>query len=486
MRQAITPVREEKISKGQPPYEPFGSAPAWWIVFLREMTDLWVGGKALYLILVFSVLLGIEVFMLATDRELSIYTPRQIVFETLKSVIEASLLIGLMIGADSISGERERATLEGLLLTPASRRQILLGKFLAAISAWPVTVALTLPFIRILSQESGVFGAAVLSGLGVGGLLVAGFTALGMLVGIWCNSNRTSFFISLGIFLLVILIGELIATVTGVWEGWLLLINPLSAGFEFLSNFLMRDASSAQSWTFLESPCLFALVVFGLLFFREGLRIGVEAGSSTKKNSLWSQMARGVGVMILVFFVCSTSATPGRALPQTDLTEGDLQVAISMDSKESRTGDTITFETLVTNVGPKKVSALMAALNIINLSQGGDIVDPEDWSPERNQFVQALGPGKSITLSWEVNAILDGDYMVYVVAVPEPENTRTSTQAVASRGLHLSIARYTELNPGGILPYSIGVPTVVLLAILLIFRFRTSQVDTGEVSPEDR
>src|SRR6266498_1013890 len=84
--------------------------------------------------------------------------------------------IGLIIGADSISGERERATLEALLLTPGSRRQIVFGKFLGALSAWPVALMITVPFMSLLSQNSGVFGPAVLWGLLAGVLLIPAFT----------------------------------------------------------------------------------------------------------------------------------------------------------------------------------------------------------------------------------------------------------------------------------------------------------------------
>ena len=54
-------------------------------------------------------------------------------------------------------------------------------------------------------------------------------------------------------------------------------------------------------------------------------------------------------------------------------------------------------------------------MNIINLDAAGDVVDPEDWSPQRTQYMESLAAGKSVTLSWRVNAILDGDYLVYMV-----------------------------------------------------------------------
>jgi ABC-type transport system involved in cytochrome c biogenesis permease component len=49
-----------------------------------------------------------------------------------KVTIAVGLLISLIIGANAISEEQENETLEGLLVTPVSRRQIILGKFLAA------------------------------------------------------------------------------------------------------------------------------------------------------------------------------------------------------------------------------------------------------------------------------------------------------------------------------------------------------------------
>src|SRR4029078_4152118 len=91
------------------------------------------------------------------------------VYEITKIAIQVSMLIGLIIGADSISGERERRTLEGLLLTPAGRNHFVLGKFLAGLTAWPVALVLTVPFMVRLSQGSGAIPRAVRGGGAAGG-----------------------------------------------------------------------------------------------------------------------------------------------------------------------------------------------------------------------------------------------------------------------------------------------------------------------------
>ena len=153
----------------------------WWLVFTRELADLWIGGKALILILAYSILLGIMVYVLSSNSELSLIPPKEMVYETLENAMAVSLFIGLIIGADSLSGERERATLEGLLLTPASRRQIVVGKFLAAISPWPAAMVIAIPYLRVLAQGDEILGPAILWGAILGSILVPAYTGLGML-----------------------------------------------------------------------------------------------------------------------------------------------------------------------------------------------------------------------------------------------------------------------------------------------------------------
>lgn len=482
----MSDITIQKVSNTK--IEPWHPAlPAWWTILTSELTDLWMGGKALYLILAYGILLGIQTFVLATNFELSLFTPPQMVFELLKSSIQVSLLIGLIIGADSISGERERATLEGLLLTPASRRQILLGKFLASLSAWPVALVIVIPFLYVLSQGDPVLGPGVLWGAVVGALLAPAFTALGMIVSFWCNSNKTSFFISLAIFLVFVLMGEVIGTTKiGVFGQMLLFINPIPSGFDFISRMLALPPTPSQGvnlqlstnpWSFLQASSVFAAVVIGLLFFYLGPRLKVEEGRGSR---LWSKLIRITGLTVIVGFMLFRGATPGLAYYQSEAS--DLQVSISRDTASVKTGDTITFDITVTNTGTQTASPVIVAMNIINLSKTGDVVDPEDWSPQRAQYIDSLEPNQSSTLSWEVNAILDGDFMVYLVAIPHPNSAEASSQVAASRGLHLTVAKYASLNPSGILPYVIGVPVILILAIFLLFRLRRRQIDTGGTS----
>jgi len=187
-----------------------------------------------------------------------------------------------------------------------------------------------------------------------------------------------------------------------------------------------------------------------------------------------------VGLAVIVCLMLSLGATPALALYQSE--GSDLQISISLDSATAKTGDTITFDTIVTNTSAQASPPVIVAMNIINLSKTGDVVDPEDWAPQRTQYIDSLAANQSATLSWEVNAILDGDFMVYLVAIPQPQSAEASSKVVVSPGLHLTVAKFTSLNPSGVLPFAIGVPIALVLAIFLLFRLRRRQIDTGGTS----
>jgi hypothetical protein len=139
----------------------------------------------------------------------------------------------------------------------------------------------------------------------------------------------------------------------------------------------------------------------------------------------------------------------------------------------------VEFNTTVANPLSEASPALIVAMNIINLNAAGDVVDPEDWSPQRTQYIETLAPGASSDLHWIINTIVDGDYMVYMVLIPHPASPETTSQPVATSGIHLTVTPFTRLNPGGVLPYVFGGPIIMFVITLVVYRLRRQQVDAG-------
>jgi ABC-type transport system involved in cytochrome c biogenesis permease component len=466
-------------SKGR--VKPSGHAlPAWWLVFTRELVDLWVGGKALNLMLIYSVILGGMVYVFSSNSELSLIPPKESVYEMLKNAMSITLFIGLIIGADALSGERDRATLESLLLTPVSRRQIVVGKFLAGISQWPAAFLIALPFMNVLSQGDEILLPAIFWGAVTGTLLVVAYTGLGMLVSFWSASNKTSYFIGLGIYILFLVPAQLPGRAqTGITGQFLQWVNPLAAVNHFLSKHLVNYEPLSLFWPWLISPAVFALLVVVLLFLYAGPGLRLEPG---KTSWPWvKKVARmlGLAAIVLLMLVPALSASPVMARHDAEIQSSDLQITIDLDTVVVKTGDKVEYNTVVINNGAETSPPLIVAMNIVNLDAKGDTVDPEDWSPKRTQYVEALPAGESTSLPWIINTILDGNYMIYMVLIPTPASAEATSQPVATSGIHLTVTPFTRLNPQGVLPYVIGGPLVLLVLIYFVYRRRNQQIDRG-------
>lgn len=451
------------------------ASATWWLVFQRELRDLWIGGKALTLTIGYTVVLGGYAYWQAYDSSVSLMPPKEMVFELWKFAMMTAVFMGLIVGADMISGERERSTLEGLLVTPTSRRQVLFGKYLAAASTWPAALIIIVPYTYVLAQGDDVFGQAILWGALVGTLLAPAFTALGMFVSFWCANNKTSMFVSLGIYLICMLPTQLQGRAQGGTMGLLFqALNPMTGSRHFLAGVLVNNRSAAEYSEFIVSSGVFLVLMFVLLFWFAGPSLRLEAGRVARSVARSARAAAAAALMICLH---SALATPARA--QETVSQAPVTVSISMTDSTLRAGGAVLFKTTVRNERPEASHALIVAMNIINLDRHGEVVDPEDWSPQRTQYIEPLGPGQATTLDWRINAILDGDFMVYMVAIPAPGSPDATSQPVASSGIHLTVTPYTRLNPGGVLPFAIGGPLVLVLVIFFVYRHRRKQIDAG-------
>jgi ABC-type transport system involved in cytochrome c biogenesis permease component len=449
------------------------ASPIWWLVFQRELIDLWIGGRAFTLMLIYSLLLSGMVYVYSFNTELSLIPPKEATYEMLKNSMAVAMFVGLIVAADALSGERDRATLESLLLTPAKRRRILLGKFLAAFSIWPATYVIAIPYLIVLAQGDNVLAPALFWGAISGTILVLGYTGVGMLVSFWSSSNKVSYFISLGIYAALLIPAELPGKSAGAAGQFLQWINPMAAVNHFLSKHLVNYRSVAEFWTWLLSSVVLALASIAVLFY-VGAGLRLEPGRASKS---WAKIIRAFGLsgLLGLIIVSLLLASPAYAVQAAE----NFSIKIDAESKQVKTGDSVKFNTIVTNHGEESSSPFIVAMNVINLDAAGDVVDPEDWSPQRTQYLPTLAPGQSVTQGWMINTILEGNFMVYMVLIPEPEGVAATSRPVASSGIHLTVAPFTRLNPGGVLPVAIGGPIVLLAITFLIYRRRRQQIDLG-------
>lgn len=236
------------------------------IIAGREIGELWLGRRGLALLLGFSVLLSAITYLTATNQVLNFLEQREAVGLLLQLAIAVGTLVTMLLGADAISGERERATLESLLLTPVSGASVLFGKLFAALSWWAAAFALTVPYVWVLGRGVYVAGPALLIGGLAGTLLATALTGLGLVISGRATSNRVSLATSLLVLLALFAPTQLPAGLPANWFGDLLTrVNPIGATVQYLSSVVVNDRGWTADLSYLLAPALLAALTLTAL-----------------------------------------------------------------------------------------------------------------------------------------------------------------------------------------------------------------------------
>ena len=239
-----------------------GPRHGWAVVAGQELRDLWLGTRGLMMILGYSAVLSVLAFMVAGNAELNLLDARESVGLFVRVSLALGTLAALVISADAISGERERGTIENLLLTSVRRRDLVLGKLLAATSVWVAAFAVAVPYVVVISRGPGIAGDALLVLLGAGTLVAMALTAFGMAVSSVTRTNRSSLIIAIVILLALAAPSQLPGSATrGALGDFLIMANPVSAGLKLAGKVIVDQASWASQWKLLISPAVASVVL---------------------------------------------------------------------------------------------------------------------------------------------------------------------------------------------------------------------------------
>jgi ABC-2 type transport system permease protein len=253
---------------------------SWIVVARQELRDLWLGGRGLPLALAFSVLLSVVTYLSASNQSLNFLEVHEAVNLTLQVAVAVGAILTLLTAADAISGERERGTLESLLLTPVPRRNLVVGKLLAALSVWVVAWIITLPYVWFLGKGVGAVGDAVATGSTVGTLLALSLAALGIIISSLAATNRLSLSVSLFVLLALFAPTQFPTGAQNGWFGTLLLrINPVSATEHWIGKVVVDGHSWTQDASWLISPVAAGVLLTAIAMFAAPRWIRLRGGS---------------------------------------------------------------------------------------------------------------------------------------------------------------------------------------------------------------
>ncbi len=164
-------------------------------------------------------------------------------------------LIALLLGFDTIVGERERGSLDLLLALPITRLELLLGKYLGLAAALTVATLLGLAGVAVLLvMRFGQAGLVHYGGFMISAVLLGlAFLSLALLLSTLARDRAQASGLAIAIWFVLVLVfdlvllGLLVATggdlggwLDGDRAAWLLLLNPADI-FRILNIFSLDD-----------------------------------------------------------------------------------------------------------------------------------------------------------------------------------------------------------------------------------------------------
>jgi len=158
----------------------------------KEGGDLLLSPRGLAWLLTMAIVLSVFGLLLVGNTELSLLDNAQVVYDMGGIVTALGALLAVVVGTDAVAGERERGTLVSLLLTPASRNSILLGKLGGQAIAWGVMYAIALPYFWAVGSTGQNLADGAVSVALFGTPVVLGFGFLAMGLGARLESARSS------------------------------------------------------------------------------------------------------------------------------------------------------------------------------------------------------------------------------------------------------------------------------------------------------
>ena len=126
----------------------------YFVIFSTELQRLWLGWRGPLLFLVFSIFLSIFTVLLSVDPEINVLSQRIMIELGLQATILVGITTVVLLGANSISGERDQQSLESLMLTPIPRAHIAIGKLLAIFTIWLGMIPIAIPYIMLFAKGS--------------------------------------------------------------------------------------------------------------------------------------------------------------------------------------------------------------------------------------------------------------------------------------------------------------------------------------------
>jgi ABC-type transport system involved in multi-copper enzyme maturation permease subunit len=165
------------------------------------MEDLMATRGSIFLVIA-SVVLSAFSVLLISNTELSLLDNAQAVYMMTGIIIALASLVAVIRGSDGFAGERERSTLEPLMLTPVTGHRLALAKLIGTMLVWLILFVLSVPYLWAVGSTGQNLLPAIQYLFISGTLMVLTFGGIALALSAKMGSFKSALSVGLTIFLL--------------------------------------------------------------------------------------------------------------------------------------------------------------------------------------------------------------------------------------------------------------------------------------------
>ncbi|OHB42560.1 MAG: hypothetical protein A2Y13_04565 [Planctomycetes bacterium GWC2_45_44] len=170
----------------------------------KECVENLSASRAVVMFMFVCILMSVYSILLISNTEMSLLDNAHAAYMLATLVLIVSLLIILLLGSDGIAGERERRTLEALLLSPANGCSILASKLFAILFIWLILFGLSLPYLWAIAGNGQNLVPAIIALLVTGTFCMTIVGGISLIISMKFRTVKGAIFTGITIFLLLV------------------------------------------------------------------------------------------------------------------------------------------------------------------------------------------------------------------------------------------------------------------------------------------
>src|SRR6476661_8225795 len=216
------------------------------MLYRHEISGSFYSWRGSAWIIAASLIFSLVAYLLLTDKELSLLDQGEMLFTLGEVIIALGIAMSAVSASSAISSEIESGTLESLLLTPITHRQIAMQKMFSIITIWAILYSVSIPYLVVVASGTNLALSAVLYVGLYGTLLVIAISMISIVISWRLKSSKNSIMTTLMIVLILLAPSLFFGTSLKKTDFGLALenINPLSHAFNSLDSVLVDNEQS--------------------------------------------------------------------------------------------------------------------------------------------------------------------------------------------------------------------------------------------------